>query len=53
MCNFINFELNVIAFRQGQSRGQSEEFKGKKKLEHPNTEEHGGTEPILFIYKRG
>ncbi|KAG5214995.1 hypothetical protein JEQ12_000571 [Ovis aries] len=29
------------AQRQGQSRGQSEEFKGRKKLEHSNTEEHG------------
>lgn len=28
-------------------------IQGKKKLEHSNTEEHGGTETILFIYKRG
>lgn len=53
MWSFINLELNVIAFRQGQSRGQSEEFKGRKKLEHSSTEEHGGTETMLFIYKRG
>ena len=34
-------------------RASPEEFTGRKKLEHPNTEEHGGTEPILLIYKRG
>lgn len=49
MQNSINLELKVITFRQVQSRGQSEGFMERGKLEHYSKEDHSGNKPGLLL----